>query len=203
MDIFEYLFKNIDALSIILIYFIPGALAQYIFNFVRKNSTKKKDNSNFIFNSIIISGILYLMTSWIWKLVTVNNLWKTIIVAGIAILISYIFSLLLYYGKLDKIISLIGIRQTNNSFWNDAFENISGSYIQFDVDELRYKGSIEYLEEFDNGKAYFTIVNVVVHNKSDSTKVITLGNDKRMVFCSDNVSNIIIKNEKIEKRYNK
>lgn len=201
MEILEYLFNNVDALSVIISYFVPGAFSVYIYRFICKNTYKGKEDGNLIFKSVIISGVAYILSDWFFNLLNIGSIYKVIIITVICSLIAYILGRLRFSGKFDKILSFLKIKQTTNTFWSDAFEHGNKSKIEFFKDGKNFHGSLEYWEELDDNQCYFSIVNLKVINTDGGEYIFP--KNVRMVVCSTEVTDIVVINDLVESKLKK
>lgn len=183
----------INNVTILLKYFIPGAICIKLFSFLYYK-TEISDCDYFIFKSIILSGII------VYPLETVYTKWNDFVLFAtsiiIGVLMCFIISKILGSDCLQKFLQKLRIRKTTRCFWDDVIDLENGSYAEVKVkdDENLYVGYVEYLEEKMEGDIYISISELTVITKNGDKS--SQDANVRLIFNTANVERLILKSAK-------
>lgn len=189
IEIIDAVTNNIPTL---LKYFIPGAISMKLFMFLR--GKKDCDYQYFVFKSVVISGLIAYPVQSIW-----SN-WSDIALfawsIGWGILLSIIVAKVLECDGTQNVLQKIHIQKTTRRFWDDVININKGTYAEVKLkgDNLLYGGSVEYLEEKEEGDIYISIIRISVIYP-DGTKEKQAEN-VRMVFNTADVFRLSLKEGK-------
>lgn len=179
----------INNIPIILKYCIPGAISLRLFMFLYRK--ENSDSKYFIFKSIIISGLI------VYPLETIYNKWTDfqlfVFALFLGVFFAVIVSKILNGNKIQDWLQLIHIRKTTRCFWDDAIDLNKGSYAEVRIkgDSNLYYGTVEYLEDKEEGDIYMSIVDYSIRTAEQHTIIQDKG--VRLIFNTSNVSSIVIK----------
>lgn len=163
-----------------------------LFMFLR--GKKDCDYEYFVFKSVVISGLIAYPVQSIW-----SN-WSDIALfawsIGWGILLSAIAAKVLECDGTQNLLQKIHIRKTTRRFWDDVINKDKGTYAEVKLkgDNLLYGGSVEYLEEKEEGDIYISIIRISVIYP-DGTKEKQAEN-VRMVFNTADVFRLSLKEGK-------
>lgn len=186
----EDILNIMDNITVLLKYFIPGAICIKLFSFLYYK-IENSDCQYFVFKSIILSGII------VYPLETIYAQWNDFALfvtsVCIGVLICFIISIILGSNCMQKFLQILHIRKTTRCFWDDVIDLKNGCYAEVKVkdDDNIYLGCVEYLEEKMEGDIYISISELTIETKNgDRTKQ---DSGIRLVFNTANVERLILK----------
>lgn len=187
----EDILEIMNNITILLKYFIPGAICIKLFSFLYYK-TENDDCEYFIFKSIILSGIIVYPLETIYTKWNDFALFATAVIIGV--LICYIISKILGSDYMQKFLQKLHIRKTTRSFWDDVIDLENGSYAEVKVkeDDNLYLGYVEYLEEKMEGDIYISISGLTIMTKNGDKS--NQDANVRLIINTANVERLILKN---------
>ena len=183
----------VDSMTILLKYFIPGAICIKLFSFLYYR-TEISDCDYFVFKSIILSGII------IYPLETVYTQWNdfALFTASIIIgvLMCLVISKILESDCMQEFLQKLHIRKTSRCFWDDVIDLKNGSYAEVKVkdDSNLYLGYVEYYEEKMEGDIYISISGLTI--RTNTGEKCSQDSNVRLIFNTANVERLILKSAK-------
>lgn len=187
----EDILEIMNNITILLKYFIPGAICIKLFSFLYYKA-ENDDCEYFIFKSIILSGIIVYPLETIYTQWNDFALFATSVIIGV--LICYIISKILGSDYMQKFLQKLHIRKTTRSFWDDVIDLENGSYAEVKVkeDDNLYLGYVEYLEEKMEGDIYMSISGLTIKTKNGDK--FNQDANVRLIINTANVERLILKN---------
>ena len=159
----------VDSMTILLKYFIPGAICIKLFSFLYYR-TEISDCDYFVFKSIILSGII------IYPLETVYTQWNdfALFTASIIIgvLMCLVISKILESDCMQEFLQKLHIRKTSRL----------------------YLGYVEYYEEKMEGDIYISISELTI--RTNTGEKCSQDSNVRLIFNTANVERLILKSAK-------
>lgn len=178
--------KLINSVPELFKYFIPGAICLKVFYFLR--STSEEDYEYYIFKSIIVSGILFYPLKQCIRNKNEFNLFVCSI--GLGIVVAFVVTKIMEWEMTQVLLQKLHIRKTVRSFWEDVIDLEHGSYAEIKIrdDENRYYGTVEYLEDKEEGDIYISIKDYTI--ETEDGQRIKQKNDTRLVFNTVNIEHM-------------
>lgn len=174
--------QTIDNLSILMKYFIPGAVFIKIFSFIHVN--EKTEYEYFIFKSIIISGIVVYPLQLIWHDKDDFTLFVCSIL--ICIIASYCAAMICNSNWAQSILEKMRIRKTLRPFWMDVIDLNKGSYVEVKLKDCadKYTGSVDCVEDKIEGNVFISLENIIRITPDGNEIELNKG---KLVFNTENV----------------
>jgi hypothetical protein len=187
----ETILGIIDNIPTLLKFFIPGAICIRLYFFLYKGEFEKNDSEYFIFESVIISGLIVYPLEFIcgnW-----NDFWVFVLAIAIGVGLCYAIYKIMASNKMQHVLQILHVRRTTRCFWEDVLPLNRGNYAQIKIkgDCNVYLGSVEYLEDKKTGDIYISITRMTVITP-DGDKI-KQDIDARLVFNTSNVEYMIFK----------
>lgn len=187
-DLIETIDVVTNNIPAVLKYFIPGAIGMKLFMFLR--GKEDSDYQYFVFKSVIISGLITYPMLSIWPALPDIALFACSI--GLSIGLSFIVAKVLECDGTQDLLQKIHIRKTTRCFWDDAINLDKGTYaeVRLKDDNNLYIGSVEYLEDKEEGEIYISITHMSIMYPDGRKE--KRADNVRMVFNTQNVLRVIL-----------